>query len=81
MKIIEKNDVASLESYLKASSIVSELMDDFPPIFHEDHPEMLAQYISQYFLHTGEVISWEQIPDHPNEPLKAIRRKRKAVIE
>jgi len=38
---------------------------------------VLAQYISQHFLETGNVIAWEQILDKADAPLKVIRRKRK----
>lgn len=56
---------------------MSDLMTYFPPISHEDPLEVLAQYISQNFLETTKVIAWEHISEKVDEPLRAIRRKRK----
>jgi len=45
-----------LETDLQESMILSNLMDDFPPISKED-PEVRAAYVYEHFKRTGEVIN------------------------
>jgi hypothetical protein len=52
MKICSK--VTVLESDLKESSVMSNLMVEFPPISKEDPPEVLAAYVYQSYQDTGE---------------------------
>jgi len=77
MSIIKEVD--KLESYLKESMIVSDLMADFPPISKEDNPEVLAAYVTTHFEKTGEIINLSSIPDTmAGTPLR-IARKRKST--
>jgi len=56
---------------------MSDLMVDFPPISKEDHPEVLAYYVTQHYKDIGDVIAWSQIPSKANAPLKISRKMRK----
>jgi hypothetical protein len=51
MKIIPKNEFITSDQDLQTSLNQTALVD-FPPISKEDHPELLAQFISQHFKET-----------------------------
>lgn len=76
MKLIM--EVKKLETYLKESMIVSDLMEDFPPISNEDHPMVIAEYASWNFKETGIALNIDQLPDTLGEaPLRISSKKRK----
>jgi len=56
MKLIRKED-------LKESSLISNLMDDFPPICKQDPLEVRVMYMKEYFEMTGQTIKISDIPD------------------
>ena len=75
---IVKN-VDKLDSNLKESMIVFNLMDDFPPISKEDNPEVLAAYVTSHYEKTGEIINLSLIPDTMvGAPLRIASKKRKS---
>jgi hypothetical protein len=61
MKMIDKVD--KLDSDLKESMIVSDLMVDIPPISKEDNPVLLVEFVTRHFKETGEIINLNSIPD------------------
>jgi len=77
MKIIERSKVIVLDSDMIESEVMLDLMKDFPPISREDPPEVLAEYVAQHYMDTGEAMDWGQIPHKANAHLKVARNKRK----
>jgi len=75
--IVEEND-------MKESHIVSDLMEDFPPISKEDNPEVLAAYVVTYFEETRRVIKYSSIPETASGVLLRVaskKRKPKKAVE
>jgi len=64
MKLIRKEDHKVFSTDLKESSVISNLMDDFPPICKQDPLEVRVMYMKEYFEMTGQTI---KISDIPNE--------------
>jgi len=59
--------------------ILSNLMDDFPPISKEDPPEVRAAFVYEQWKTIGEVIKYNDIPDTMyGVPLRVASKKRKA---
>jgi len=63
MKLIKKEDHKVLSTDLKESSVISNLMDDFPPICKQDPLEVRVMYMKEYFEMTGQTIKISDIPD------------------
>ena len=63
MKLIKKEDHQELSTDLKESSVISNLMDDFPPICKQDPPEFRVMFIKDYYEMTGQIIKISDIPD------------------
>jgi len=63
MKLIRKQDYKELSTDLKESSVISNLMDDFPPICKQDPLEVRVMYMKDYFEMTGKIIKNSDIPD------------------
>ena len=63
MKLIRKEDHKVLSTDLKESSVISNLMDDFPPICKQDPLEVRVMYMKEYFEMTGQTIKISDIPD------------------
>jgi hypothetical protein len=76
MLLIKK--VTKLNTDLQESSVVSNLMDDFPPICKQDPPEVRAQYVYDHWKTTGEVIKYSDIPDTMYGGSLPIAKKRKS---
>jgi len=76
MKIILKIAVITSQQDLQTNLNQTAYLDDFPPISNEDPPEVLAHFISQYFKENGVAIQWDMIPDHPELPWKAARKRK-----
>jgi hypothetical protein len=51
MKLIKKEDFKELSTDLKELYVVSNLIDDFPPICKQDPPDVRAHYV---YEHKGE---------------------------
>ena len=54
MKMVK--DVFKLKIDLKESSVISNLMDDFPPICRQDPPDVRAHFVYEHWERTGETI-------------------------
>jgi len=68
-----------LETDLQKSMILSNLIEDFPPISREDPLEVRAAYVYEHWKTTGEVINYNSIPDTMyGAPLKVASKKRKS---
>jgi len=63
MKLIRKEDHKEFSTDLKESSVISNLMDDFPPIYKQDSLEVRVMFIKEYFESTGHLIKISDIPD------------------
>jgi len=74
MKIIKK--FSPNEKDLKESAVQTELMKDFPPIYKERNPEVLAELIAGYVKESGGIILDDETPDVPDETPLRVRGKR-----
>jgi len=74
MKIIKK--FSPNEKDLKESAVQAELMKDFPPIYKERNPEVLAELIAGYVKESGGIILDDETPDVPYEAPLRVRGKR-----
>jgi len=63
MKLIRKEDHKEFSTDLKESSVISNLMDDFPPICKQDPLEVRVMYMKEYFEMTGHIIKVSDISD------------------
>jgi len=76
MRMIKK--VEKLESNLTESMIISNLMEDIPPISKEDHPVVIADYVAWYYKETGIALNIDQLPDTlGGAPLRIASKKKK----
>ena len=64
------------EKDLKESAVQSELMKDFPPIYKERNPEVLAELIPGFVKESGGIILDNDTPDVPDEAPLQVRGKR-----
>jgi len=62
-KMLMIKKVTKLDTDLKESMILSNLMDDFPPISKEDPPEVRAAYVYEHWKTTREIIKYNAIPN------------------
>jgi len=73
------DEVVKKDTDLKESMIVSDMMEEFPPISKEDHPVVIAEYASWYFKETDRVIDIDHLPDTiAGIPLRIVSKKRKS---
>jgi len=79
MKLIKKVDYKKLSTNLKESSVISNLMDDFPPICKQDPLEVRVMFIKEYFEMTGQVIKISDIPDEMYGGALPIAKNRKPL--
>ena len=79
MKLIRKEDHQELSTDLKESSVISNLMDDFPPICKQDPLEVRVMFIKEYFELTGQVIGISDIPDEMYGGALPIAKNRKSL--
>jgi len=73
MKIIRK--FSPNEKDLKESTAQTELMKDFPPIYQERNPKVLAKLIADFVKESG-IILVDETPDVPDQVPLQVRRKR-----
>jgi len=78
MQLIKKDEFKELNTDLKESYVVSNLMDDFPPICKQDPPEVRAHFVYEHWERTGETIKYEEIPKTMYGGALPIARKRKS---
>jgi len=62
MKLIKKEDYTVLSIDLKEFAVVSNLMEDFPPICKQDPLDVRVHFILEYFEKTGQTIKLNDIP-------------------
>jgi len=79
MKFIKKVDYKELSTDLKESSVISNLMDDFPPICKQDPLEVRVMFIKEYFEMTGQIIKISDIPDEMYGGALPIAKNRKSM--
>jgi len=79
MKLIRKDDHQELSTDLKESSVISNLMDDFPPICKQDPLEVRVMFIKEYFEMTGQIIKISDIPDEMYGGALPIAKNRKSL--
>jgi len=79
MKLIKKEDHQELSTNLKESSVISNLMDDFPPICKQDPLEVRIMFIKEYYELTSQVIKISDIPDEMYGGALPIARNRKSL--
>jgi len=63
MTLIKKDAYKKLETNLKESKEISNLMEDFPPICKQDPLDVQLYFIHDHLQSTGENIQLEDIPD------------------
>jgi len=79
MKFIKKVDYKELSTDLKESSVISNLMDDFPPICKQDPLEVRVMFIKEYFEMTGQVIKISDISNEMYGGALPIAKNRKSL--
>ena len=79
MKLIRKEDHQELRTDLKESSVISNVMDDFPPICKQDPLEVRVMFIKEYYETTGQIIKISDIPDEMYGGALPIARNRKSL--
>jgi len=79
MKLIKKEAHQELSTDLKESSVISNFMDDFPPICKQDPLEVRVMFIKEYYELTGQVIKISDIPDEMYGGSLPIARNRKSL--
>jgi len=79
MKLIRKEDHKEFSTDLKESSVISNLMDDFPPICKQDPLEVRVMFIKEYFEMTGHLIKISDIPDEMYGGALPIAKNRKSL--
>jgi len=79
MKYIKKVDYKDLSTDLKESSVISNLMDDFPLICKQDPLEVRVMFIQEYFEMTGQIIKISDIPDEMYGGALPIAKNRKSM--
>jgi len=63
MTLIKKEDIKKLDTYMKESRAMSNLMECFPPICKQDPLDVQLYYIHDHLQSTRENIQMEDIPD------------------
>jgi len=66
-----------MDTDLKESSILSNLMDDFPPICKQDPPKVRVAYVYDHWKATSEIIKYSDIPYTMYDGSLAIASKRR----
>jgi len=79
MKLIRKEDHKEFSTDLKESSVISNLMDYFPPICKQDPLEVRVMFIKEYFETTGHIIKISDIPDEMYGGALPIAKNRKSL--
>jgi len=79
MKLIKKQDLKQLSTDLKESFVISNLIDDFPPICKQDPLEVRVMFMKEYFETTGKVIKISDIPDEMYGGALPIAKNKKSL--
>ena len=78
MYLIKKEDFKKLNTDLQESYAVSNLMDNFPPIFKQDPLDVQLYFIHDHLKKTGETIRLEEIPEEMYGGTLLVAKKRKS---
>jgi len=78
MYLIRKEEFTKLNTDLQESLVVSNLMDDFPPICKQDPIDMQTNFILDHWERTGETIKIDDIPEQMYGGALPVARKRKS---
>jgi len=78
MKLIKKEDYKVLSTDLKESTVLSNLMDDFPPICKQDLVEVQVRYMVEHFERTGQTIKISDILENMYGGALPIAKSRKS---
>jgi len=78
MLLIKKDDLKEIITNLKESSVVSNIMDDFPPICRQDPPKVRAAYVYEHWQRTGETIKYDDFPETMYGGALPVSKKRKS---
>jgi len=78
MKLIKKEDYKVLSTDLKESTIVSNLMDNYPPICKQDPVEVRVLYMMDHFERTDQTIKISDIPGNMYGGALPIAKSRKS---
>jgi len=78
MTLIKKDAYKKLETDLKESKAISNLMEGFPPICKQDPLDMQLYFIHNHLQSTGENIQLEDIPDHMYGGALPVAKSRKS---
>jgi len=78
MKLIKKEDYTVLSTDLKESIVVSNLMEDFPPICKQDPVDVRVVYIMDHYERTGQTIKLSDIPENMYGGALPIAKSRKS---
>jgi len=71
--------VIRMDTDLQESNILSNLMDNFPPICKQDPPDVRAHFVYEHWKANGETIKYSDIPDTMyGGSLPVASKKRKA---
>jgi len=71
--------VIIMDTDLQESNILSNLMDNFPPICKQDPPDVRAHYVNEHWKAVGETIKYSDIPNSMYGGfLPVVSKKRKA---
>jgi len=85
MTLIKKEDIKKLDTDMKESRAMSNLMEGFPPICKQDLLDVQLYYIHDHLQSTGENIQLEDIPDQMYggalPVAKSMKTKRKALTK
>jgi len=85
MTLIKKDADKKLETDLKESRTISNLMEGFPPIYKQDPLDVQLYFIHDHLQSTGENIQLEDIPDQMYGGAllvaKSRKSKRKLILE
>jgi len=78
MKLIKKEDHKVMSTDLMKSTVLSNLMDDFPPICKQDPIEVQVMYMADHFERTGQTIKISDISEEMNGGALPIAKSRKS---
>jgi len=78
MNLIKKEEFTKLKTDLQESFAVSNLMDNFPPIYKQDPLDLQIYYIHEHLKTIGESIRLEDMPEVMYGGTLPVARKRKS---
>ena len=80
MHLIKKEDFQELKTDLNESFVLSNLMDDFPPICRQDPLDVRANIVYEHYKRIGETIRFDDIPKTMYGGALLVARKKKSKM-